>query len=108
MRGADRKRVRLVAREASRVEPLTSRGAELALAALDDDQALGRALEGSAGFYTLLPDDPSLPDFHRDRRRMVDAMAAAVRVRRVPHVVFLSAAAAMLPDGNGVESNQSD
>ena len=95
------KQLRVVTREASRVEPLRSRGAQVAVAALDDEQALGRALEGAAGFYTLLPDDPSLPDFHGDRRRMVDAMAAAIRARRVPHVVFLSAAAAMLPDGNG-------
>lgn len=44
--------VRLVAREAKRVEPLKSRGAEVAVASLDDEHALGRALEGAAGFYT--------------------------------------------------------
>jgi uncharacterized protein YbjT (DUF2867 family) len=96
-----KRQLRLVTREAERVEPLGSRGAEVVVAARDDAQALGTALDGAAGFYTLLPDDPSLPDFHGDRRRMVDATAAAIAARRVPHVVFLSAAAAVLPDGNG-------
>jgi uncharacterized protein YbjT (DUF2867 family) len=32
---------------------------------------------------------------------MADAIAGAVRASRVPHVVFLSAVAAVLPDGNG-------
>jgi uncharacterized protein YbjT (DUF2867 family) len=32
---------------------------------------------------------------------MADAMAAAIRASRVQHVVFLSAAMAVLPDGNG-------
>lgn len=98
---SQRRQVRLVTREAARVEPLKSRGAEVAGASLDDENALGRALEGAAGFYTLLPEDLSVADFHGHRRRMVDAMAAAVRRSRVAHVVFLSAPAAMLPDGNG-------
>jgi uncharacterized protein YbjT (DUF2867 family) len=98
---SQRRKVRLVARDATRVAPLEARGAEAVRASLDDEHALGRALEGAAGFFTLLPDDPSLADFHADRRRMVDAIAAAVRRRGVAHVVFLSGAAALLPDGNG-------
>lgn len=98
---SQRKEVRLVARDIARVEPLRSRGAEVTVASLDDGRALGRALDGATGFYALLPEDPSVADFHGHRRRIVDAMAAAVVRSRVPHVVFLSAPAAMLPDGNG-------
>jgi uncharacterized protein YbjT (DUF2867 family) len=73
----------------------------VALASLDDGRALERALEGARGLYTLLPEDLAAADFHAHRRRMADTMAAAIKTRSVPHVVFLSAAAATLPDGNG-------
>jgi uncharacterized protein YbjT (DUF2867 family) len=96
------KKVRVVVRDAAKAADLKARGAEVALASLDDSRALERALEGAVGFYALLPEDPSIADFHAHRRRMVDAMAAAIRARRVPYVVFLSAAAAMLSDGNGL------
>lgn len=94
-------RVRLVTRDATRVERLAARGAEVVVASLEDERALGGALEGATGFYALLPEDLSTADFHAHRRRMVDALVGAVRRSRVPHVVFLSAPAAMLPDGNG-------
>src|SRR5690348_15641540 len=56
------KRVRVVTRDAARVALLKARGAEIAVASLDDERALERELEGAAGFYTLLPDDPSVAD----------------------------------------------
>jgi uncharacterized protein YbjT (DUF2867 family) len=95
------KKVRVVVRTATKGGALAARGAEVAVARLDDARALTRTLEGATGFYAILPDDPSLQDFHGARRRMVDAMATAVRASGVPHVVFLSQPAAVLPDGNG-------
>jgi uncharacterized protein YbjT (DUF2867 family) len=95
------KKVRVVARTSAKAGALAARGAEVAVASLDDARALRRALEGATGFYAILPDDPSLQDFHGARRRMVDAMTTAVRASGVPYVVFLSQPAAMLPDGNG-------
>jgi uncharacterized protein YbjT (DUF2867 family) len=95
------KRVRAVVRVASKAQALAARGAEVVVASLDDARALGRVLDGAAGFYALLPEDPFVPDFHGHRRKMADAMATAIRASQVPHVVFLSAAAAILPDGNG-------
>jgi uncharacterized protein YbjT (DUF2867 family) len=95
------KKVRVVVRSAAAGERWRARGAEVALASLDDEAALTKALAGATGFYTLLPEDPSAPDFHGHRRAMVDATARAVKASRVPYVVLLSALAAMLPDGNG-------
>jgi uncharacterized protein YbjT (DUF2867 family) len=95
------KKVRVVARNEDKVQALKARGAEVQVASLDDAGALGRALAGAEGFYTLLPEDLSVADFSGHRRRTADATAAAVRESRVPQVVFLSAPAAMLPDGNG-------
>jgi uncharacterized protein YbjT (DUF2867 family) len=98
---SQRRPVRVVVRDAAKGEVFNSRGADISLASLDDRSALARALEGASGLFTLLPEDPSAADFHGHRRRMVDAMAAAVREAGVPHVVFLSATAAMLAEGNG-------
>jgi uncharacterized protein YbjT (DUF2867 family) len=98
---SQRQPVRILARDATKVEGLRSRGAKVVVARLEDEHALTGALEGAAGFYALLPEDLSVADFHGQRRRMIEAMAAAVKRSRVPHVVLLSAPAAMLPDGNG-------
>ena len=95
------KAVRLVVRDTAKVGGLVARGAEAVVASLDDALALGRALEGAAGFYTLLPEDLSVADFHGHRRRMIDAMATAIHAAHVPHVVILYAAAATLSEGNG-------
>lgn len=99
------KEVRVVVRDAAKGEVWRERGAEVAVASLDDRGSLARALEGAEGLYALLPEDPTARDFHADRRRMADAIAAAVRASRVPHVVFLSAIAAALRDGNGPASD---
>jgi uncharacterized protein YbjT (DUF2867 family) len=96
------KQVRVVVRDAARAEVLKARGAQVVVASLDDAGALERALRGAAGFYTLLPEDlGAATEFHANRRRMAEAMAAATRASAVPHVVFLSATVAILPDGNG-------
>lgn len=96
------KKVRVVVRDGAKVSALRERGAEVALASLDDAVALERALEGAAGFYTLLPEDlGAAAEFHAHRRKMADAMARAAKASRVPHVVFLSGTPAALPDGNG-------
>lgn len=98
---AQGKKVRVLVREDSKGAALRAQGAEVAIASLDDQRALEGALAGADGFYALLPEDLSAPDFHAHRRRMADAMSAAIRTSRVPHVVFLSAAAAVLAEGNG-------
>lgn len=96
------KKVRVVVRDGEKVSALREQGAEVALASLDDAAALERALEGAAGFYTLLPEDlGAAAEFHAHRRKMADAMATAARASRVPHVVFLSGTPAALPGGNG-------
>jgi uncharacterized protein YbjT (DUF2867 family) len=77
------------------------RGARVALGSLADEAFLSRTLAGADGFFTLLPENVDPGDFHGARRRMADAVAAAVAASRVPHVVMLSAIAAVLPDGNG-------
>jgi uncharacterized protein YbjT (DUF2867 family) len=77
------------------------RGAQAVVGSLGDQAILTRVLRGAAGFFAILPEDASADDFHGVRRGIASAMAAAVGVSGVPHVVLLSAVAAVLPDGNG-------
>jgi uncharacterized protein YbjT (DUF2867 family) len=98
---AQGKKIRVVVRDAKKGDAWRARGADVAIAQLDDARALEAAFAGATGVFALLPEDPSVSDFHGHRRRMADAIASAVRACRVPHVVFLSAVAAVLPDGNG-------
>ena len=93
--------VRGISRDAGRAAAWAAGGGTPVIGSLDDAAFLARTLDGVAGFFALLPEDPFAADFHGGRRRMADAMVAAVRDARVPHVVLLSAVAAVLPDGNG-------
>ena len=98
-------RVRAIVHREGTGEELRAKGAEVIVASLTDERALERALAGASGLYALLPEEPAVADFHAHRRRMADAMASAVRKARVPHVVFLSAHAASLAEGNGPASD---
>lgn len=95
------KPVRAVVRDAQKGAALQARGAEVAVASLDDARALARALDGADGFFAILPEDPTSERFHEGRAQMADAIASAVSESRVPHVVFLSTVAASLSEGNG-------
>lgn len=95
------KTVRVLVRSEAKAAPWRDRGAEAAIGSLDDTRFLERTLSGAKAFFTLLPEDPSIADFHAHRRRMIDAMSAAVKTTGLPHAVLLSAIPAYLPEGNG-------
>lgn len=94
-------RVRVLVRDEARGAAWRARGAEVAVATLQDRAALARALAGARGLFTLLPEEPAVPDVRGHRRRMADAIAAAVTGAGVPHVVLLSATGAYLSEGAG-------
>ena len=94
-------RVRVIVRDEAKGGAWRARGADVRVARLEDEAALTAALAGAKGLYALLPEEPAVADFRAHRRRMADAIARAVRAAGVPHVVFLSAVAASLAEGNG-------
>jgi len=93
--------VTAIVRESSPTGGLEAQGIRIARGSLDDRDLITSALNGADSFFALLPEDPFAPDFHHRRERMANAIAGAVRESSVPHVVLLSAIAAVLPDGNG-------
>jgi uncharacterized protein YbjT (DUF2867 family) len=93
--------VTVIARTHNAGEVWKNRGASVALGSLDDEPFLADAFGNARAAFVLLPENVDPADFHGARRRMAEAIAGAVTKSAVPHVVMMSAAAAVLPDGNG-------
>jgi len=93
--------VRVIVRDAAKGEPWRARGAEVAVAALEDTAALTRALTGARGAYLLLPPKPGSADPIADNRAVTASLRAAVTAAKVPHVVLLSSIGAQHADGTG-------
>lgn len=98
--------VRAVVRDASvaheRARGVRARGAEIAVASLDDAAGLSRALRGAEGAYLLVPPDPRSADPLARGEKLVSAMRDAVVESGIPRVVFLSSIGAHLERGTGL------
>jgi uncharacterized protein YbjT (DUF2867 family) len=93
--------VRVLVRSEDKGRPWREKGAEVAVASLDDAAGLTRALEGVKGAYLLVPPDLTSTDYLVRGRHFLAAMTAALGSSRVPHVVFLSSVGAQLAKGTG-------
>lgn len=93
-------RVRAIVRDAAKGQTLRSRGCEVAIASMDDEQALTAAFNGARAVFVLLPPvfDPS-PGF-AETRLSVRAIAGALRAARPAHVVALSTVGAQAEQPN--------
>jgi uncharacterized protein YbjT (DUF2867 family) len=98
---AQKKPVRVIVRDAAKAEDWKRRGAEVAVADLEDAEALTRALRGADGAYLLLPPMMGSTDVRRDNARKTAAMAKAVDAAGVKHVVFLSSIGSQHDAGTG-------
>jgi uncharacterized protein YbjT (DUF2867 family) len=98
---AEGKRVRVVVRDAKRGEEWSQRGAEVAVADVEESGSVERALAGAEGAYLLLPPDNRTPDFMGRARRVLDSVERALAAAHVGHVVFLSSVGAQHAAGTG-------
>jgi uncharacterized protein YbjT (DUF2867 family) len=94
-------KLRLVGRDARKLEPLLHNGAEPFVGDLNDPAFLTRAFEGATAVYLVVPEDTSQPDLRAHQERVTDSFAAAVSKARVPHVVALSSIGAQHPSKTG-------
>ena len=95
------KSVRALVGDATRAEPLRSKGAEVRSVDVADEDALARALEGVQGAYLLLPPAVQEPDVLAHFARLTEIYVRAVGKAGVPHVVFLSSFGAQVERGTG-------
>jgi uncharacterized protein YbjT (DUF2867 family) len=98
---AQGKPVRVIVRDAAKGAAWRQKGAEVAVAALDDAAALTQALTGVEGVYLLIPPDLTTADPLGKAARFTQAYVDAITAAKVPHVVLLSSVGAQHPDGTG-------
>jgi len=91
------KKVRVVGRDAERLERFVRKGAEAFTADLSDAAALTKAFSGARAAYLMLPPITS----REDQERESDAIAKAVKESGLRYAVHLSSYGAHVPEGTG-------
>jgi NAD(P)H dehydrogenase (quinone) len=86
--------VRAVVRSEAGATAWRNKGAEAAVAGLDDAQALTRAFEGADGVYVMTPTWFESPDMFAENVRAVEALGQALRATRPGRIVLLSSVGA--------------
>jgi uncharacterized protein YbjT (DUF2867 family) len=90
-------KVRVVGREAGRLQRFVRKGAEAFTADMTDAAALTKAFGGARAAYVMLPPITS----REDQERESDAIAKAVKASGLLHAVYLSSYGAHVPEGTG-------
>ena len=94
-------KVRVVGRNSSHLQPLASKGAEVAIADVTDAGALSKAFHNANAAYVMLPPNLTTNDPRGFQERISDAIAAAVKSSGIKNVVSLSSVGADKPSGTG-------
>jgi uncharacterized protein YbjT (DUF2867 family) len=95
------KRVRAVARDPKKLEPLRAKGAEVVAADVLDATSVASALRGAEGAYLLIPPDNASTDLVARGRKITDNYIAGLSQHAIPHAAVLSSVGAQAPSGTG-------
>ncbi|MDQ6734519.1 MAG: NmrA family NAD(P)-binding protein [Nitrospirota bacterium] len=93
--------VRIIVRTSEQGTAWKAKGADVAVASLEDSEALANALKGATGGYFLVPPNYKASQYLNDRKRLVDSLTAAVKSSGLHHLVFLSSIGAHVPTETG-------
>src|SRR6201984_139013 len=94
---AEGRKVRVMGRDALRLQRFVDKGAEAFTANMSDAAALTKAFSGARAAYLMLPPAKSREDQERDS----DAIAKAVKESGLRYAVHLSSYGAQVPEGTG-------
>jgi uncharacterized protein YbjT (DUF2867 family) len=95
------KKVRVIGRDARRLQDFVRKGAEAFVADVTDAEALTKALTGAEAAYAMIPPNPASPDVSGYQERVSDALVAAITKAGVGHVALLSSVGADKPQKVG-------
>jgi uncharacterized protein YbjT (DUF2867 family) len=98
---ASGKKVRVLGRDAKRLERFTLKGAEAFIAEVTDSDALVKAFSGAEAAYLMVPPNIGSPDVRLYQSRATDAFASAIEKNGTKYAVVLSSFGADKPDGTG-------
>jgi uncharacterized protein YbjT (DUF2867 family) len=93
--------VRVVVRSADKGAQWQAKGAEVAVATLDDVPSLVTAFQGAKGVYLMVPPNYGATAWLADQQKRMDQAVEAVKTSGIGHVVYLSSIGAQLPGGTG-------
>ena len=94
-------KVRVVGRDAKRLERFTQKGAEPFVADATDANALTKAFSGAKAVYAMIPPNISSPDVRAHQERVSDDLVSAIQKNEVKHAVVLSSFGADKSDKTG-------
>jgi len=95
------KKVRVVGRNAERLQPLEAKGAEPFVADVTDAAALTKAFAGADAVYAMIPPDFTTTNYLAYQAQVGSAIAASLQKSGVKHAVVLSSFGADKPDKTG-------
>ena len=94
-------KVRVIGRDAKRLERFSQKGAEAVVADMTDAPALEKALAGANAVYAIIPPNISAADVRAYQERVTDSIATAIRKNRIAYAVALSSTGADKTYGTG-------
>jgi len=94
-------KVRVVGRNAARLQSLAEAGAEIFTGDVTDAPSLTKAFHKTDAAYVMIPPNPTSTDFRGFQNRVTDAVATAARDAGVKNIVSLSSFGADKPKGTG-------
>jgi len=94
-------KVRVIGRDAKRLERFSRQGAEAVVADITDAAALERAFSNARAVYAVMPPNISAPDVRAYQERVTDSLASATRSSGVAYAVVLSSTGADKTYGTG-------
>ena len=94
-------KVRVVGRDAAKLEPFVQKGAEAFAGNVEDAGSMAKAFEGATAAYLMIPQGAHLEDYRGYQERVTDAYAAGVAQARVPCAVTLSSMGAQHAEKTG-------
>ena len=94
-------KVRVIGRDAKRLERFTQKGAEAFVADETDRNALTKAFSGAKAVYAMIPPNLVSSDVRAYQEQVSDDLAAAISKNGVKHAVVLSSFGADKPDKTG-------
>jgi len=94
-------KVRVIGRNAARLQRFVDKGAEAAVGDLNEAAFLTRAYTGATAVFAMIPPDYAAQDFRAFQNRVGANIATAIRDAGVKYVVNLSSQGSELPEGTG-------
>ncbi len=93
--------VRVIGRSKERLKSLIEKGADPFIGSVDDSSAMARAFDGAKAIFAMIPPDPTAKDTRAHQNKIGEALAKAIVLSGVKHIVNLSSVGAQLPEKVG-------